>query len=70
MMTKIKMILILSVLSLTGCAQPVYYYQQPTYYPQVYVTPSSQYYVVPPRCYWTQRYIPQYHAYQRVRVCS
>ena len=66
-----KIILAISTVALllTGCAQPQYtYYQpQPVYYQApVYVAPRPYYGV---RCYWTQRYVPQYNVYRSVRVC-
>ena len=70
-----RIILILAAATaLTGCVvtdpyyvqtQPVYVQPRPVYVPPpVYYRPPP-----PPRCYWVQRWDPQYRVNRNVRVC-
>jgi hypothetical protein len=72
-----RIILILAAATaLTGCVvtdpyyiqpQPVYVQPRPVYIPPpVYYRPPPP---PPPRCYWVQRWDPQYRVNRNVRIC-
>jgi hypothetical protein len=68
------LIILAAATALTGCVvtdpyyvqtQPVYVQPRPVYVPPpVYYRPPP-----PPRCYWVQRWDPQYRVNRNVRVC-
>lgn len=75
-MKKVVLTVVFSItMILSGCApydpyyqsQPVYVQPRPVYVPPpVYYRPPPP---PPPRCYWVQRWDPQYRVNRNVRVC-
>ena len=70
---KAILIALAAATTLSGCVvmdpyyvQPVPVYVQPR---PVYITPPVYYRPPPPRCYWVQRWDPQYRVNRNVRVC-
>jgi hypothetical protein len=65
-----------ATISLSGCVAYApytpYYVQPAPVYVQprpVYVAPPVYYRPPPPRCYWVQRWDPQYRTTRNMRVC-
>jgi len=67
------LIILAAVTALTGCVaiDPYYVQTQPVYVQPrpVYIPPPVYYRPPPPRCYWVQRWDPQYRVTRNVRVC-
>ena len=68
-----KKLLLLLVVSLSGCvvADPYYVQPAPVYVQPrpVYVQPAPVYVHPSPRCFWVQQWNGYTRSYQNVRVC-